>query len=142
MLAAPLLLALALVPADAPTPPPDAAVSDAGDLRGEWEVVGCIINGGDETSQFKGDSWRLTATSAVRLDATQGQEYRADVRVGPAADPPAIDLTNSRGQVRRGIYRRAGDELIWAMNQSSGPRPSSFDPALGVVVWTLRRVKK
>jgi len=57
-------------------------------------------------------------------------------------DTPTIDLTTSRGEVRRGIYRRAGDELIWATNQSSGPQPSSFDPAPGIVVWTLRRVRK
>ena len=39
MLAIPLLLAAALAPADAPTPPPDATVSDAGrgvrGVRGE-----------------------------------------------------------------------------------------------------------
>jgi uncharacterized protein (TIGR03067 family) len=137
-----LLLAAALAPADGPTPPPDAAVSDAGELRGEWEVVGCVVGESDESELFKGHSGRFAGTSALRIDATQGTEYRADVRVHPAADTPAIDLTTSRGEVRRGIYRRAGDELIWVMARGGGPRPSSFDPAPGVVVWTLRRVKK
>jgi uncharacterized protein (TIGR03067 family) len=142
MLTASLLLAAALAPADAPTPPPDAAVSDASDLRGEWEVVGCVVGERDESELFKGDSWRFTGPSAVRIDATQGSEYQADVRINPAADTPAIDLTTSRGEVRRGIYRRAGDELIWVMDRGSGRRPSSFDPAPGVEVWTLRCVKK
>jgi len=42
MLPAPLLLAAVLAPADAPTPPPHATVSDAGELQGEWEVVGFL----------------------------------------------------------------------------------------------------
>jgi uncharacterized protein (TIGR03067 family) len=117
-------------------------VSDAGELQGEWEIARCVVDGNDETSQFKGDTWWFSGTSAVRIDATQGQEYRADVRVNPAADTPAIDLTTSRGEVLRGIYRRAGDALIWVTDNGSGRRPSSFDLAPGVVVWTLRRVKK
>jgi hypothetical protein len=40
MFTASLLLAAALAPADAPTPPPDAAVSDAGELQGEWTDFG------------------------------------------------------------------------------------------------------
>jgi hypothetical protein len=93
---------------------------------------------------FKGDIWRFTGASAVRIDAQQGQEYRADVRINPAADTPALDLTTSRGEVHRGIYRRAGDELLWADGGLRGNerRPSSFEPAPGVTVWTLRRVKK
>jgi hypothetical protein len=142
MFAAPLLLAAALAPADAPTPPPDAAVSDAGELQGEWEVVSAVIDRVDETRLFAGDRWRFTATSAARLDAVQGREYRSGVRVSAAADTPAIDITTSRGEALRGICRRAGDELIWVMDRGSGRRPSSFDPAPGVEVWTLRRVKK
>jgi uncharacterized protein (TIGR03067 family) len=104
--------------------------------------VRCVVGESDESELFKGDTWRFTGTSAVRTDATQGSEYRADVRVDPAPDAPAIDLTTSGGEVHRGIYRRTGDVLVWAMNRSSGRRPPSFDPAPGVVVWTLRRVRK
>jgi uncharacterized protein (TIGR03067 family) len=117
-------------------------VSDAGELQGEWEAVRVFFGGVDETPLFKDDRWRFTATSAVRIDAQQGQDYPADVGVHPAADPPAIDLTTSRGEVLPGIYRRAGDELIWVMGRGSGPWPPSFEPAPGVEVWTLRRVKK
>jgi uncharacterized protein (TIGR03067 family) len=143
-----LMLAVTLAPADAsappdgPPPPSAVMVSDAGELQGEWEIVSCVVGKSDESELFKGDRWRFAGTSAVRIDATQGQEYRADLRVNPAADTPAIDLTTSRGEVCFGIYRRTGDELIWVMDRGSGRRLSSFEPAPSVEVWTLRRVKK
>jgi uncharacterized protein (TIGR03067 family) len=137
-----LLLAATPAPDGAPAPPPDAAVSDAGELQGEWEVVRVFFGGVDETPLFKDDRWRFTATSAVRLDAVQGQDYPADVRVNPAADTPAIDLTNSREAVHRGIYRRSGDVLLLALDFKGVGHPSAFDSDPGVVVFTLRRARK
>jgi len=61
MLTAPLLLAAALAPADAPTTPPDAAVSDAGDLQGEWEVVEVNSDRRDLTFSCKGQRRYLSA---------------------------------------------------------------------------------
>ena len=138
MLTAPLLLAAALAPADAPTPPPDAAVGDARELQGEWEVVGCIINGGDETSLYKGERWTFAGPAAQR---TRANPY--EVRADPSARPMTLDLTTRSGKVRRGICRLSGDEMLWVNGfMRGGGRPSSFDPASGVIVWTLRRVRK
>src|SRR5262245_20535652 len=128
-----LLLLAALAPAEASAsldgPPAVADVSDASDLPGEWDIDSCFVGECDESELFKGDRWRFTGTAAVRIDATQGSEYRADLRINPAADMPAIDLTTSCGEVCRGIYRRTGDELIWVMDFGSGRRPPSFKRA-------------
>jgi hypothetical protein len=73
MLTAPLLLAAILAPADAPTPPPDAAVSDAGELQGEWEVVSLWIGYFDVSGQFRGDRWQFSGTVAVRFVASSAE---------------------------------------------------------------------
>jgi uncharacterized protein (TIGR03067 family) len=142
MLTASLLLAAALAPADAPPPPPDAAVSDAGQLQGEWEVVRCVVDGDDLSSRTKSDRWRFAGSSCVYLAAGFGPEPPIGVQVCPAAHLPAIDLTGSDGRSWRGICRPAGDELALAYDSKGGPRPPSFDPAPGVSLFTLRRVKK
>jgi hypothetical protein len=114
--ALPLLLALACASGPA-NDPPDAAVSDAGELQGEWEVVSCRIGSTDETTLFEGDRWAFSGPSRVRIDAKRGPAARIAVRANPAADPPTIN---------RGIYRRTGDELLWADDLvGDGRRPSS-----------------
>ena len=135
--APPLLLALACA-SDPAAALPDAAVSEAGELQGEWEVVGCVINGGDETSLYKGGRWTFAGPTARR---TGSNPY--GVRADPSAPPPTLDLTTRSGKVRGGIYRLSGDEMHWVDgHMPQGGRPSSFEPAPGVIVWTLRRVKK
>ena len=134
-----LLLAAALAPADAPTPPPDAAVSDAGELQGEWEVVSARGWQVNLTHNFKGELWVFAGPSAacttpLQLLARSGPAGRIAVESNPAAEPPTIN---------DGVYRRTGDELLWAQStEVYGRRPTSLDPAPGVMVWTLRRVRK
>jgi hypothetical protein len=127
MLAAPLLLALTLAPADASTPPDgpprqDAVrVEDAGELQGEWEIVSFIQNGDDRTTNFKGDRWVIAGTS-LRLANSAGRVYHTtDVRRDNYSSPTEVGY--------RAVYRRAGDYLLWELEP-------------GVALWTLRRVKK
>jgi hypothetical protein len=63
------------------------------------------------------------------------------LRADPSADPPHVDLLDGSLPIR-GVYRRDGDMLIWTIQNGPGPRPPSLEPAPGVTVWTLRRVKK
>ena len=144
MLSAPLLLTLALAPADAPASPPDAAVSDAGELQGEWEVVSAFTQGGDSTAGFKGDHFRFAGASVVYSPLPGGPRKPSGIHVTLTADPPAIDreAVDGPGTSQLGIYRRAGDELVWAFDVSGNGRPSTFEPASGVILWTLRRVGK
>jgi uncharacterized protein (TIGR03067 family) len=143
MLTASLLLAAALTPADAPTPPPDAAVSDAGELQGEWEIDECVMRGVDQTGAYaKGDRWVIAGTSA-RLLQRQGNTYKPlTLRADPGRFPSEVTDAVPAGYERPGIYRRVGDRLVWVMDETNGRRPSSFEPAPGVTVWTLRRVRK
>jgi uncharacterized protein (TIGR03067 family) len=136
----PLLLALAC--ASDPTPAPDAAVNDAGDLHGEWLVVGCNDGGTDRSPRFKG--WRIefAGASAYMLDDAGGGGLLGSVRADPTAHPRRIDVTAPEGVLHRTAYLRAGDALFWAWGRVDGPPPSSFDPAPGVNLWTLRRVRK
>ena len=142
MLTAPLLLAAALAPADAPTPPPDAAVSDAGELQGEWEVVGCVIDGKDQSASFRGDRWAFAGPSAYLCASPARQRPLEAIRADAAADPPRADLSTVDGADRRTIYRRFGDVLTWVWAGRGASRPTSFEPAPSVIVWTLRRVEK
>jgi hypothetical protein len=85
MLTASLLLALTLAPADAPTPP-DAAVSDAGELQGEWEIVRVSFNGNDETPLFKGDRWVFAGgppTSLTPKAVSVGRQPFVSIRPPP-----------------------------------------------------------
>jgi uncharacterized protein (TIGR03067 family) len=149
MLTAPLLLTLALTPADASAPPdgppPPAAVrvSDAGELQGTWEVVGCVNGAISLTAKYRGGKWVFTGPTAVRFDGNGGRVVGVSVRVDPTSEPLQIDAASEDGFLSVGVYRRAGDELLWAVDVSGdGRRPSSTEPASGVWVWTLRRVKK
>ena len=142
MHAAPLLLAAMFAPADAPTPPPDAAVSDAGELQGTWEVVRVFFAGNDATSLFEGDRWAFAGESATFIPAKLGPVKTAAVRADPTAATPAADRGRPNGTFSPGIYRRGGDELLWAVDLAGYGRPTSFEPTPGVSVWTLRRVKK
>jgi uncharacterized protein (TIGR03067 family) len=152
MLTAPLLLALTLAPADAPTPPdgppPPAAVrvEDAGELQGEWEIVAVIRDGDDLTLLFEG---RPFVFYYGRAGTGREAWTEFPLAVDPAADPPAIDLKpwglrRVRG-VERGIYRRSGATLVVAYQEKiNGSRPTVFEShaGSGVSLSTLRRVKK
>ena len=141
MFTAALLLTLALAPADAPTPPPEAAVSDAGELQGEWEVVSMFTQHGDMTRAFKGGRW-IFAGMTLRLVSPKGSG------LGPYAlhikpyDPSEVEYVDERCKCFADYYRRAGDVLLCATCTNGKGKPPSFDPAPGVEVWTLRRVKK
>ncbi len=148
MLTAPLLLALTLVPADVSTPPdgppPPAAVrvEDAGELQGTWEVVGCFFGTIDALDDFKGDRWVFAGTSARLFKSTGFVSHPSKIRVDATRNPYEIDETNQDGFFGPGIYRRTGDELLWAEEAADRSRPRSFAHAPGVAVWTLRHVKK
>jgi uncharacterized protein (TIGR03067 family) len=138
LLLAALLPADATVPVDAPPPPAAVCVEDAGELQGEWEVVACVISEADCSRILKDERWAFRGTSACSRGGNRGYEVRAD----PSAGPATLDAISASGCVRRGVYRRTGDELLWALGMAAGNRPSSFEPARGVTVWTLRRVMK
>jgi hypothetical protein len=126
-----LLLAAAMAPADAPTTPPAAAVSDAGELQGEWEICSRVEVGGNRPELFKGDRFVFDGPG-VRMCNAVGRvpSPLLSVRVDAASDPPFVDLVWPDGSRCRSAYRRTGDELVWTWDQN------------GVVVWTLRRVRK
>jgi uncharacterized protein (TIGR03067 family) len=136
-----LLLAVTLAPADAPTPPPDAAVSDAGELQGEWEVVEVNSDRRELTFSCKGQRWVFAGMSYQIFVATGRAFALRTIRVDVAHDPSAFDEMCLDMPPLLCIYRRSGDDLVLVQG-SPARRPSSFDPAPGVVVWTLRRVKK
>jgi uncharacterized protein (TIGR03067 family) len=134
MFTAPLLLAALLAPADAPTPPPDAAVSDAGELRGEWEGVRVFFGGNDATSLFDGDRWAFAGGSATFIPAKRGPVRTMAVRADPTAATPTIDRGRTDGTFSPGVYRHGGDELLWAVDLAGYGRPTSFEPTPGVSV--------
>jgi uncharacterized protein (TIGR03067 family) len=150
MQAAALVMVMVLLPADAPAspdgPPPAAAVrvEDSTELQGRWEVVGCVVNGRDTKGWYKGDKWVFAGSLAVMTDVNGMRQYvQWSVRADPIPNPSHIEIVVEDGVMsRRGIYRRSGDDLLWAYDVSGIRRPSSFEPAPEVWVWTLRRVRK
>jgi hypothetical protein len=66
------------------------------------------------------------------------------LRVDPAlGTSDADDLHTGDARPQLGVYRRTGDELLWAVDAADeGRRPTSFEPTAGAWLWTLRRVKK
>jgi uncharacterized protein (TIGR03067 family) len=147
-LASLLLLAVTTAPADASNPPdgppPPAAVEqdDLGDIQGVWEVVSCVV-GQHEDTDFRGFRW-VFAGSSARLLTRSGRPAIGPVPIqyNPTADPPSVRWQSDSGPPQHGIYRRFGDVLFLAENHASRARPSSVEPAEGVAVWTLRRVRK
>jgi uncharacterized protein (TIGR03067 family) len=141
MLTASLLLALTLAPADAPSPPPDAAVSDAGELQGEWEIESVFISKKDETRLYQGDRWVFVGSSHWIIEATGQATRPTTVRVDAGRGPSEVEVAYQGGKNDRGIYHRIGDELLWAEGGAAG-RPSAFELAEGVIVWRFRRLRK
>jgi uncharacterized protein (TIGR03067 family) len=117
-------------------------VEDAGELQGEWEVISCRVGRTDYTAFFEGDRWVFSGPSAGLIDVN-GVRYvgSTSFRVDLSFNPPHIDAAHEDGSRGRGVYRRTGDVLEW-VEDADGGRPPSFDPAAGVYLWTLRRVKK
>jgi len=150
MQAAALILVMALAPADASAPvdgppaPSAVAAVDICELQGAWDVVACTVGGRDQLPLFWGHRWVFTGSAVRSLDATGRQAIPSDAFwADPTCSPARLDLPASGDiRLRRGIYRRVGDQLLWAWTCSDDGPPTSFDPAPGVVVWTLRRVKK
>jgi uncharacterized protein (TIGR03067 family) len=143
-----LLLLASLLPADASASvdgPPSASlamVEDATELQGTWEVVGCFGGTLDWTESFKGNRWVFSGVSARLVGRSEGLVKPRTFRVNAASCPAAIDSVDEDGDPSPGIYRRTGDELRWADGGMVSGLPSSFEPADGVIVWTLRRVRK
>jgi hypothetical protein len=142
----PLLLLASLLPADASAPvdgPPSPSavqVSDAGELQGEWEAVECFFGLREVSADVRGYRWSFTGPSAHFVDERGVPQFDLwEIRVSLYSGSPHIDGA-SDGRWRRGVYRRTGDELLWASSWAG--QPSSFDPAPDVLLWTLRRVKK
>jgi uncharacterized protein (TIGR03067 family) len=143
-----LLLLAALAPADASAPvegppaPSAVMVEDAGEVQGTWEIVSVFLGTDDHSSGYRGDRFVFVGTTFQAIKAGGNAFISVTFRVDAARYPPAIDIMAEEGQARLAIYRRTDDKLLWAWAVKGGPRPSSFDPAPGVMVWTLRRVKK
>jgi uncharacterized protein (TIGR03067 family) len=148
MQAAALVLVMTLAPADASAPPdgpPPASsvrVEDATELQGTWEVVGCFGGTLDWTESFKGNRWVFAGLSARLVGPAEGLDKPRTFRVNAANCPAIIDSVDIEGFPCPGIYRRTGNELLWADGGMASGLPSSFDQATGVILWTLRRVKK
>jgi uncharacterized protein (TIGR03067 family) len=128
---------------DGPPPPSAVTVDDLGDWQGEWEVVSWIVMGRDKAAVYKGGRLVFVGPSARVIETTTGRIFSSTtLRVDAAACPATIDERCESGRRRLGIYRRVGDELLWADANPGEPRPSSFEPADGVLLWMLRHVKK
>ena len=114
---------------------------DARELQGEWEVVSCncgSVNRDDK--QFKSMRWMFAGTSR-RVVTSRGVVYGPDtIRVDASRDPSEVDAMNKRQWEVISTYRRTGDVFVWA-EWERGRKPSSFEPAPGAYLWTLRRVK-
>ena len=149
-MAALLLLTLALAPADAPAPPdgpppPDAVrVEDAGELQGTWEIVKLTTGKTNRTAEYKAFLWEFDGASARLVSRSGSVCRRLIVRVDATrCTSEAVDLNAEDGHNQRGVYRRTGDVLLWAVDATGeGRRPTGFDPSPEVRLWTLRRVKK
>jgi uncharacterized protein (TIGR03067 family) len=130
MLTASLLLAAALAPADAPTHPPDAGVSDAGELQGEWEVVSVYEGKDDKSAGFKGDRWVIAGETFQAINAGgRPKTPKNALRVDAGCCPFRFDVTYWDDSSSFGMGRRAGDELLLAFARPGHNLPASFEPA-------------
>jgi uncharacterized protein (TIGR03067 family) len=143
-----LLLLASLLPADASAPvdgpplPSAVAVADLGELEGEWAIVSCVRSRIDSSMHYRGDRWVFVGGSVFLRDAIRGPGNKVSFHADPTATPARIEVSHTAGRPVPGIYRLVGEELLWAEDLAGRNRPSSFEPADGVVVWKLRRVEK
>ena len=142
LLVASLLPADASAPVDGPPPPSSVTVEDATALQGTWEVVGCFGGTLDWTESFKGNRWVFSGGSCRLVGRSEALVKPRTFRVNAAARPAMIDSVDSEGFPSPGIYRRTGDEILWADGGMVSGLPSSFEQANGVILWTLHRVSK
>lgn len=116
------------------------------DLVGEWKVEAVTLPG-RTTSTSTGLRYTFTADGKWLIHR-DGQElvghdrgYAAD----PAATPPTLELIANTAAAqparRAGIFRVEGDTLTICAAQAGAARPTRFEPAEGVTVYVLKRVK-
>jgi hypothetical protein len=99
----------------------------------------------DASHMYKGFRWVVAGSSHRIVDAAGVPALPMSVYVAADRSPPEVDEVDEVNRdypTYRAVYRRNGDVLRWAESKGvERPRPTSFDPARGVTVWTLRRVK-
>jgi uncharacterized protein (TIGR03067 family) len=147
----PLLLLASLLPADASaspdgSPPQQAAVEDLTDVAGSWIVVAYRFTGRQWARPTEGSvaGWTFTP-GLVTMDYDGGARIRLGngFHMDRSAAPPALDVLQSQRAVFAGIYRRAGDLLIWESCEE-GHRPGRFTLSddYGYDAWILRRARR
>jgi hypothetical protein len=116
-----ILLVAALATGDAPAPPVDTSFDSVTQLQGTWEVVEVTIDGKDDTPRFKGDLWTFAGDS-VKFPGGTSRIVVGTTRLDR--------LAGSGKVVDTGVYRVAGNELVWTFSEDAFAR------------FTFRRVRE
>jgi len=102
-------------------------------LLGSWLVVRAEVFE-DHTRANAGNvfTFRADGTFIFRQAGEEVRSGRAGKYVvGPAANPPTIDLTLSDNPTFKGVYRVDGDTLTLRLKFAAAGRPTSLEPIDG-----------
>lgn len=111
---------------------------------GTWKVVGLTADGREIDIRLAGMRFEFSADGTYRqTNANEPAGMAGPFVLDPKADPPMIDLEESRegkSVIRQGIYRVADDTLTLAFALK---RPAKFDSPAGesITLWRCKRVK-
>jgi uncharacterized protein (TIGR03067 family) len=117
-------------------------------LYGTWRITRIAEKGRESSEEESKAAYtfskggKMNARNAVGKVTDQGRYQTAAAK--PGKDFREIDLVFLQedgtpvDQVSKGIYRIDGDTLKLAYSQGGGKRPTSFDPAQGIV-YTCKR---
>ncbi|MBA4064460.1 MAG: hypothetical protein C0501_12250 [Isosphaera sp.] len=123
----------------------DEPATDLKGLQGTWAVASAQ-EGGKEQAAEQSKRLSIVIDRDVFSFRFEGQPKALDMKltVDPAARPKALDLASTvrEGQVARGIYELAGDELkvCWSRNGKARPDGFATRPGDDRMFLTLKRV--
>ena len=111
-------------------------------LQGAWKVMSLNLNGkeappmpdSDVKFVIKGDKMVVRVTGVPDNTA-------AIIKLDSTKTPKHIDTTEN-GETKDGVYSLDGDEFVLCMPVGSKDRPTKTEPAKGVMMFKMKRVKE
>ena len=125
------LLFIAVTAVAAPVPKVKSKKPDAEVFVGRWEAV----NPGKEGEMYGKATWTIDDRLGLKIAYPEedGRHTEWQIKLDPEKSPKEIDVGGFKG-----IYEFDGDDIRIA--DTSGERPTSFDPKPGVSFHVLRRL--
>ena len=110
-----------LVAADA-----EAVKKEEAKLKGVWSLVSLVEPSGEKVPEEVVKDAKVVFNDGKMTVKIGGQDHQVVYKLDPGLKPPAIDWTDEKGKVSKGIYELKGDDLKICGSGPDFERPKDF----------------